>query len=131
MGVVTNGDRSIDARQFYLRVAQRIIHLFSTRTASGVLYEVDARLRPSGESGMLVSTIEAFDDYQKNEAWTWEHQALIRARMVFGDTKLQQEFHRIRHETLCMPQEAETLRQQVRDMRLKMHQHLKSSTGSV
>ncbi|WP_272690318.1 bifunctional [glutamate--ammonia ligase]-adenylyl-L-tyrosine phosphorylase/[glutamate--ammonia-ligase] adenylyltransferase [Providencia sp. PROV152] len=126
MGVVTNGDRSIDARQFYLRVAQRIIHLFSTRTASGVLYEVDARLRPSGESGMLVSTIEAFDDYQKNEAWTWEHQALIRARMVFGDAKLQQEFHRIRHETLCMPQEAETLRQQVRDMRLKMHQHLGS-----
>ncbi|MCW2257921.1 glutamate-ammonia-ligase adenylyltransferase [Providencia alcalifaciens] len=125
-GVVTNGDRSIDARQFYLRVAQRIIHLFSTRTTSGVLYEVDARLRPSGESGMLVSTIEAFDDYQKNDAWTWEHQALIRARMVFGDAKLQQDFNRIRHETLCMPQDAETLCQQVRDMRLKMHQHLGS-----
>ncbi|MDV5226506.1 bifunctional [glutamate--ammonia ligase]-adenylyl-L-tyrosine phosphorylase/[glutamate--ammonia-ligase] adenylyltransferase [Providencia rettgeri] len=126
IGVVTNGERSIDARQFYLRVAQRIIHLFSTRTASGVLYEVDARLRPSGESGMLVSTIEAFDDYQKNDAWTWEHQALIRARMVFGDAKLQHEFKRIRHETLCTPQDAETLRQQVRDMRLKMHQHLGS-----
>ncbi|MDE1484837.1 bifunctional glutamine synthetase adenylyltransferase/deadenyltransferase, partial [Xenorhabdus bovienii] len=80
MGVVTDGARSIDARQFYLRLAQRIIHLFSTRTASGILYDVDARLRPSGESGMLVSTLEAFDDYQKNEAWTWEHQALIRAR---------------------------------------------------
>lgn len=126
IGVVTNGERSIDARQFYLRVAQRIIHVFSTRTASGVLYEVDARLRPSGESGMLVSTIEAFDDYQKNDAWTWEHQALIRARMVFGDAKLQQEFKRIRHETLCTPLDAETLRQQVRDMRLKMHQHLGS-----
>ncbi len=65
LDVVTNGERSIDARQFYLRVAQRIIHLFSTRTPSGVLYEVDARLRPSGESGMLVSTIQSFDDYQK------------------------------------------------------------------
>lgn len=131
IGVVTNGERSIDARQFYLRVAQRIIHLFSTRTASGVLYEVDARLRPSGESGMLVSTIEAFDDYQKNEAWTWEHQALIRARMVFGDARLQQEFNRIRHETLCTPQDAETLRQQVRDMRLKMHQHLGSHQSNL
>ncbi|EKT60052.1 bifunctional [glutamate--ammonia ligase]-adenylyl-L-tyrosine phosphorylase/[glutamate--ammonia-ligase] adenylyltransferase [Providencia sneebia] len=129
-GVVTNGERSIEARQFYLRVAQRIIHLFSTRTASGVLYEVDARLRPSGESGMLVSTIEAFDDYQKNDAWTWEHQALIRARMVFGDDKLQQEFKRIRHETLCTSEDPEILRQQVRDMRLKMHQHLGSHQNS-
>ena len=126
LNVVTNGERSIDARQFYLRVAQRIIHLFSTRTASGVLYEVDARLRPSGESGMLVSTIQSFDDYQKNDAWTWEHQALIRARMVFGDVELQQQFTRIRHETLCLPREADTLQQQVRDMRVKMHQHLGS-----
>ncbi|EJD6663445.1 bifunctional [glutamate--ammonia ligase]-adenylyl-L-tyrosine phosphorylase/[glutamate--ammonia-ligase] adenylyltransferase [Providencia sp. CRE-3FA-0001] len=126
LNVVTNGDRSIDARQFYLRVAQCIIHLFSTRTASGVLYEVDARLRPSGESGMLVSTIQSFDDYQKNDAWTWEHQALIRARMVFGDANLQQQFALTRHETLCMPREPQVLQQQVRDMRLKMHQHLGS-----
>lgn len=130
IGIVTNGERSIDARQFYLRVAQRIIHLFSTRTASGVLYEVDARLRPSGESGMLVSTIEAFDDYQKNEAWTWEHQALIRARMVFGDDELAKKFNRIRHETLCTPQDGQTLQQQVRDMRFKMHQHLGSHQKS-
>ncbi|BBG59944.1 bifunctional [glutamate--ammonia ligase]-adenylyl-L-tyrosine phosphorylase/[glutamate--ammonia-ligase] adenylyltransferase [Providencia rustigianii] len=126
INVVTNGERSIDARQFYLRVAQRIIHLFSTRTTSGVLYEVDARLRPSGESGMLVSTIQSFDDYQKNDAWTWEHQALIRARMVFGDSQLQQKFTQIRHETLCLPREPDVLRQQVRDMRVKMHQHLGS-----
>lgn len=126
LDVVTNGERSIDARQFYLRVAQRIIHLFSTRTPSGVLYEVDARLRPSGESGMLVSTIQSFDDYQKNDAWTWEHQALIRARMVFGDEDLQRQFIQTRHETLCMPRDPHTLQQQVRDMRLKMHQHLGS-----
>ncbi|MEY0764930.1 MULTISPECIES: bifunctional [glutamate--ammonia ligase]-adenylyl-L-tyrosine phosphorylase/[glutamate--ammonia-ligase] adenylyltransferase [Providencia] len=126
LDVVTNGERSIDARQFYLRVAQRIIHLFSTRTPSGVLYEVDARLRPSGESGMLVSTIQSFDDYQKNDAWTWEHQALIRARMVFGDEDLQRKFIQTRHETLCMPRDPHTLQQQVRDMRLKMHQHLGS-----
>ncbi|MDX7987057.1 bifunctional [glutamate--ammonia ligase]-adenylyl-L-tyrosine phosphorylase/[glutamate--ammonia-ligase] adenylyltransferase [Xenorhabdus sp. 12] len=127
MGVMTDGSRSIDARQFYLRLAQRIIHLFSTRTASGILYDVDARLRPSGESGMLVSTLEAFDDYQKNDAWTWEHQALVRARMIFGDEQMRNDFERIRRETLCRSREPALLRQQVREMREKMHQHLGSS----
>jgi glutamate-ammonia-ligase adenylyltransferase len=73
-------------RQFYLRLAQRIMHLFSTRTSSGIL-EVDARLRPSGAAGMLVTTADAFADYQQNEAWTWEHQALVRARVVYGDPR--------------------------------------------
>ncbi|MBE8596118.1 bifunctional [glutamate--ammonia ligase]-adenylyl-L-tyrosine phosphorylase/[glutamate--ammonia-ligase] adenylyltransferase [Xenorhabdus sp. BG5] len=126
MGVMTDGARSIEARQFYLRLTQRILHLFSTRTVSGVLYDVDARLRPSGESGMLVSTLEAFDDYQKNEAWTWEHQALVRARMVFGDEKMRHDFERIRRETLCLPRDPDLLRQQVREMREKMHRHLGS-----
>ncbi|MDC9590022.1 bifunctional [glutamate--ammonia ligase]-adenylyl-L-tyrosine phosphorylase/[glutamate--ammonia-ligase] adenylyltransferase [Xenorhabdus sp. XENO-10] len=126
MDVMTDGARSIDARQFYLRLAQRIMHLFSTRTASGILYDVDARLRPSGESGMLVSTLEAFDDYQKNEAWTWEHQALIRARMIFGDEKMRNYFERIRRETLCLPRDPDLLRQQVREMREKMYRHLGS-----
>lgn len=124
MNILTTGAKQIDARQFYLRLAQRIIHLFSTRTSSGVLYEVDARLRPSGESGMLVSTIQAFDEYQKNEAWTWEHQALIRARMIYGDDQLQQMFARTRHETLCLARNATVLQQEVRDMRQKMLQHL-------
>ena len=124
MNILTTGAKQIDARQFYLRLAQRIIHLFSTRTSSGVLYEVDARLRPSGESGMLVSTIQAFDEYQKNEAWTWEHQALIRARMIYGDDHLQQMFARTRHETLCLARNATVLQQEVREMRQKMVQHL-------
>jgi glutamine synthetase adenylyltransferase len=81
MEVMTDGEREIDGRQFYLRLAQRIMHLFSTRTSSGILYEVDARLRPSGAAGMLVTTADAFADYQQNEAWTWEHQALVRARV--------------------------------------------------
>jgi glutamate-ammonia-ligase adenylyltransferase len=79
---------------------------------------------------MLVSTIQSFDDYQKNDAWTWEHQALIRARMVFGDSSLQQKFMQIRHETLCLPREPDVLREQVRDMRLKMHRHLGSHQES-
>lgn len=65
MDAMTDGEREIDGRQFYLRLAQRIMHLFSTRTSSGILYEVDARLRPSGAAGMLVTSTEAFADYQK------------------------------------------------------------------
>ncbi|MGR5463572.1 bifunctional [glutamate--ammonia ligase]-adenylyl-L-tyrosine phosphorylase/[glutamate--ammonia-ligase] adenylyltransferase [Photobacterium damselae] len=122
--VYTNGKKEIDGRQFYLRLAQRIIHLFSTRTASGVLYEVDMRLRPSGASGLLVSTIDAFAQYQQQEAWTWEHQALVRARMVYGDPALQQEFTAIRQQVLAQERDKVTLRQQVVEMRLKMRTHL-------
>lgn len=121
---MTDGDRSIDGRQFYLRLAQRIMHLFSTRTSSGILYEVDARLRPSGEAGMLVSTIEAFADYQRNEAWTWEHQALVRARIVYGSPKLHQQFDAIRQQILCRHREDPQLQQEVREMREKMRNHL-------
>ncbi|MBV4367159.1 bifunctional [glutamate--ammonia ligase]-adenylyl-L-tyrosine phosphorylase/[glutamate--ammonia-ligase] adenylyltransferase [Erwinia phyllosphaerae] len=123
---VTDGERSIDGRQFYLRLAQRIMHLFSTRTSSGILYEVDARLRPSGAAGMLVSTFAAFDDYQRHEAWTWEHQALVRARIVFGDAALSQRFSAIRRGVLCLPREAEKLKTEVREMREKMRAHLGS-----
>ncbi len=121
---VTLGERSIDGRQFYLRLAQRIMHLFSTRTSSGILYEVDARLRPSGAAGMLVSTLDAFDDYQRQEAWTWEHQALVRARIVFGDPALSQRFNAIRRGILCLPREPAALQKEVRDMREKMYSHL-------
>lgn len=121
---VTTGERSIEGRQFYLKMAQRIIHLFSTRTASGILYEVDARLRPSGSAGMLVTTFEAFEDYQRKEAWTWEHQALVRARTVFGDKGLQQKFTQIRQSILCRPREAGQLAIEVTEMREKMLKHL-------
>ncbi|EOL8965483.1 bifunctional [glutamate--ammonia ligase]-adenylyl-L-tyrosine phosphorylase/[glutamate--ammonia-ligase] adenylyltransferase [Cronobacter dublinensis] len=122
--VMTDGEREIDGRQFYLRLAQRIMHLFSTRTSSGILYEVDARLRPSGAAGMLVTTAEAFADYQKNDAWTWEHQALVRARVVYGDKPLQAQFDAIRRGVLATPRDGDTLRTDVREMREKMRAHL-------
>ena len=124
--VYTTGKKEIDGRQFYLRLGQRIVHLFSTRTASGVLYEVDVRLRPSGASGLLVSTMEAFADYQRQEAWTWEHQALVRARMVYGDRPLQQAFAEVRQTTLMQTRKSETLRREVVEMREKMRAHLGS-----
>ncbi|WP_456296697.1 bifunctional [glutamate--ammonia ligase]-adenylyl-L-tyrosine phosphorylase/[glutamate--ammonia-ligase] adenylyltransferase [Vibrio sp. AK197] len=122
--VVTNGVKQIDGRQFYLRLAQRIIHIFSTRTPSGILYEADTRLRPSGASGLLVSPTDAFAEYQFNEAWTWEHQALVRARIIYGDQPLVESFEQTRHRVLTQARDQETLKQEVVDMRLKMQQHL-------
>ncbi|WP_312282466.1 bifunctional [glutamate--ammonia ligase]-adenylyl-L-tyrosine phosphorylase/[glutamate--ammonia-ligase] adenylyltransferase [Pseudescherichia sp.] len=122
--VMTDGEREIDGRQFYLRLAQRIMHLFSTRTSSGILYEVDARLRPSGAAGMLVTTADAFADYQQNEAWTWEHQALVRARVVYGDPQLKSRFDEIRRTILMTPRDGEKLQTEVREMREKMRAHL-------
>jgi glutamate-ammonia-ligase adenylyltransferase len=122
--VYTDGKKEIDARQFYLRLAQRIVHLFATRTPSGILYEIDTRLRPSGVSGLLVSPIDAFYDYQANEAWTWEHQALVRTRMVFGDAPLQRAFAEVRHSILARERDEETLTKAVSDMRTKMFNHL-------
>ncbi len=122
--VMTDGEREIDGRQFYLRLAQRIMHLFSTRTSSGILYEVDARLRPSGAAGMLVTTADAFADYQQSEAWTWEHQALVRARVVYGDPQLKSRFDEIRRTILMTPRDGEKLQTEVREMREKMRAHL-------
>ncbi|MEG3133357.1 bifunctional [glutamate--ammonia ligase]-adenylyl-L-tyrosine phosphorylase/[glutamate--ammonia-ligase] adenylyltransferase [Rouxiella sp. T17] len=131
MNIVTDGPRSIDGRQFYLRLAQRIMHLFSTRTSSGILYEVDDRLRPSGASGMLVSTITAFKEYQQESAWTWEHQALVRARVVYGSPEMTQQINAIRREILCTPRDGEALKKDVREMREKMVAHLATKKGDV
>ncbi|QSX30770.1 bifunctional [glutamate--ammonia ligase]-adenylyl-L-tyrosine phosphorylase/[glutamate--ammonia-ligase] adenylyltransferase [Shewanella cyperi] len=121
---MTNGDKPIEISHFYLKLAQRILHLFSTRTTSGELYEVDMRLRPSGASGLLVSEIERFGEYQRDEAWTWEHQALVRSRFVFGDNPLAVRFSAIRAEVLAKERDADKLKAEVRDMRTKMREHL-------
>src|SRR5690554_6604955 len=95
--LATDGDKPIDNAVFYTRLGQRIVHILSTQTPSGQLYEVDMRLRPSGNSGLLVSTLQAFEKYQRNDAWTWEHQALARARGVAGCPDTLKAFEAIRH----------------------------------
>ena len=120
----TDGRKPIDSRQFYLRLAQRILHLFSTRTPSGILYEIDMRLRPSGDSGLLVSSLAAYEQYQQQEAWTWEHQALVRARPIYGDETVVAEFARIRRAVLAKDRDLPTLAREVREMRQKMRDHL-------
>ncbi len=119
-GAMTDGERPIANEVFYARLGQRMIHIFTTRTPSGLLYETDMRLRPNGNSGMLVSSVAAFHRYQSNDAWTWEHQALLRARPVAGDPVLMERFQAIRREVLSRPREPEALRREVREMREKM-----------
>ncbi|MFD2096925.1 bifunctional [glutamate--ammonia ligase]-adenylyl-L-tyrosine phosphorylase/[glutamate--ammonia-ligase] adenylyltransferase [Corallincola platygyrae] len=120
----TQGEKSLDNQQFYLKLGQRIIHLFTTRTPSGVLYEIDMRLRPSGASGLMVSHIDSFADYQHKDAWTWEHQALVRSRVVFGDKAMTDEFDRIRHAVLRQSRDKRELADDVAKMRGKMYRHL-------
>lgn len=114
----------VSRREFYVRLGQRMIHLMTTRTMSGRLYEIDSRLRPNGNSGILVSDLEGFRDYQLNEAWTWEHQALIRARAVFGGGAAIKQFEAVRHEVLSQPRDPEKLRIDVVEMREKMRESL-------
>lgn len=118
------GRKQIDSNQFYLKLVQKIISIFSMNTSAGVLYEVDMRLRPSGEAGLLVSSLSAFEDYQRNEAWTWETQALVRSRAVYGETHLRQQFEQIRQTVLSLPRDLEKLKSDVKEMRTKMYQHL-------
>jgi glutamate-ammonia-ligase adenylyltransferase len=117
-------DRDAAMAQQYARLAQRIIHLLNTHTPSGVLYEVDLRLRPSGSSGLLVSSLASFEEYQRETAWTWEHQALVRARAVAGDPAVAREFQRIRAEILARPRDPAILRREVADMRERMRREL-------
>jgi len=117
---MTGGDRSINNQVFYMRLGQRIIHILSAQTTQGTLYESDMRLRPSGNSGMLVSSLAAFEKYQKNDAWTWEHQALVRARGVAGDIELIERFNLVRRDILSQVREPTALKEDVRAMREKM-----------
>jgi glutamate-ammonia-ligase adenylyltransferase len=120
----TDGVRPVDNATFFVRLGQRIIHALTAYTPAGVLYEVDTRLRPSGEAGALVSNLRAFDQYQRDKAWTWEHQALVRARPVAGSERISEAFQRIRAHLLARERDAAGLRQEVRDMRARMWHEL-------
>ncbi|MDR5897431.1 bifunctional [glutamate--ammonia ligase]-adenylyl-L-tyrosine phosphorylase/[glutamate--ammonia-ligase] adenylyltransferase [Halomonas vilamensis] len=127
----TDGPRSLDTPVFFTRLGQRIIHLLTAVTPAGSLYEVDMRLRPSGNAGLLVTSIDAFADYQRENAWTWEHQALVRARVVAGNEALAEKFNAVRGEILAQPRKREALREDVVNMRDKMRDHLASKkTGT-
>lgn len=127
----TSGARGIDSRQFYLKLVQRILHLCTTRTTSGLLYEVDTRLRPSGNAGLLTVHVDTYGDYLRQDAWTWEHQALARTRLIYGDAAIASRFEQIRAEILAKPRDLEALRGEVRDMRQKLREHHGVSSTEV
>ena len=110
-----------DAQENYARLAQRINTMLGSYTSAGRLYETDLRLRPNGASGLLVSAIEAFAEYQLSHAWVWEHQALTRARFSAGDEQVGKAFEQIRRQVLCQQRELATLRKEILIMRKKMH----------
>ncbi|MGP9808895.1 bifunctional [glutamate--ammonia ligase]-adenylyl-L-tyrosine phosphorylase/[glutamate--ammonia-ligase] adenylyltransferase [Halomonas sp. AOP12-C2-37] len=126
----TDGPRPIDTAMFFTRLGQRIIHLLTAVTPAGSLYEVDMRLRPSGNSGLLVTSLKAFADYQHQNAWTWEHQALVRARVVAGSGLLAEKFGSLRGDILSRQRDNAALRDEVVKMRQKMRDHLGSKATS-
>jgi glutamate-ammonia-ligase adenylyltransferase len=123
----TRGPKIVDNEVFFLRLAQRLVHLLTVHTAAGRLYEVDVRLRPSGKGGLAFTQLRAFDEYQRREAWTWEHQALLHSRWVAGDAIVGAGFERIRREVLMQAVRRETLRQDIVAMRERMRSELARS----
>ena len=113
----TEGPRSVDNQVFFARLAQRVVHFLNTVTPGGIVYEVDTRLRPSGNAGLMSTTVDAFRQYQREHAWTWEHQALVRARAVAGDPGPREAFEGVRAEVLGQPRDTAQLREQIRHMR--------------
>jgi glutamate-ammonia-ligase adenylyltransferase len=123
----TNGPRKIENPLFFAKLVRRIIYWLTTQTGAGELYPVDTRLRPSGKAGLLVSSLDAFIEYQRNQAWTWEHQALVRARPVAGAIKLGEQFIEMRQTILSRQRDPQQLRNEVREMRKRMRENLGSS----
>ena len=128
---LTVGGNPLTLAEFYARVAKRMVTLMTTQTHAGALYEIDLRLRPSGNSGLLVSSVDAYEAYQRDSAWTWEQQSLVRARFVGGDAEVGERFVSIRRSALARPRELDVLRGEVLEMREKMRCHLADQNPQV
>lgn len=121
---LSGGPRPLEASRWFARLAQKIVALLGTVTAAGRLFDVDVRLRPDGAKGLLVSPLAGFAEYQRQRAWTWEHQALVRARCVAGDPGLCARFESVRDSVLAQVRDAEGLRTDVAAMRARMRTEL-------
>jgi len=121
------GPRSLDVSTWFARCAQRLINLLSTRTGAGRVYEVDLQLRPNGQSGLVVVSLSGFLRYQRESAWTWEYQALTRARFLCGPADLEAAFWAIRREVLAQPRDRRELGKAIVEMRQKMRASLDRS----
>lgn len=128
---VTNGENGVPESIFYQRLIQRIMHLATTTTVGGILYDLDMRLRPDGDTGVLISDTDSFDLYQKGRAWTWEHQALVRARPIAGSADIIEKFNQIREEVIRAEKDDKKLKEDVVGMREKMRSHLDRSSDKL
>jgi len=138
---LTDGDKSIDNTQYFARLAQKVVHFMNTQTPAGILYEMDLRLRPNGQSGVLVTSLQSFAHYQQTEAWTWEHQALVRTRVLVAPEALQNQFYDVRAQVLSKQRDSHELQTEVADMRQRMRDslddprpgfvHLKQASGGI
>jgi glutamate-ammonia-ligase adenylyltransferase len=120
----TDGAPPLDNERFFSRLVQRLIHFLTVQTSSGRLYEVDTRLRPSGQSGLLVTSLEGFRHYQTHDAWVWEHQALLRSRALAGAPQVCRAFETIRREVLVAHVDRSKLKGEVAKMRRRMREEL-------
>ena len=130
-GQTAGGDKPLDNSIFFSRLVRRLVHFLTAQTGSGALYEVDTRLRPSGNSGLLVVSTDGFARYQEENAWTWEHQALLRSRPVAGSEEIAVEFERIRADTLVNRVRRDELLDDVLSMRKKMRDNLDKTSAEL
>ncbi len=137
---MTDGENPVYNEYFFTRVVQRFIHIMETLTPDGTLYEIDPRLRPGGQSGQTVCSLHYYEKYLEEKAWTWERQALARARAVAGDEAVREAFEKVRTRTLCVPREPVELQKEFVDMRQRMLEahvpqteyfHLKNDPGGI
>jgi glutamate-ammonia-ligase adenylyltransferase len=127
----SDGARPLDAQRWHARLAQKVVALLGTPTGAGRLYDVDVRLRPDGAKGLLVSSLASFAAYQRERAWTWEHQALVRARCIDGDAGLCADFERVRDEVLGRPRDVDGVSADVSRMRRRMRAELDRSDAAL
>jgi glutamate-ammonia-ligase adenylyltransferase len=126
----TDGERPLDASIFYRRTVQRLMSWLHGHGPAGRLFEVDMRLRPNGNSGLLVSSLRAYQHYQQSSAWVWEQQALVRARFIAGNPAVGEAFEQTRREQLCQPRDPAPLLRAVDDMRLRLQSENAAEQGS-
>jgi glutamate-ammonia-ligase adenylyltransferase len=126
----SDGARALDASRWFARLAQKVVALLGTVTGAGRLYDIDVRLRPDGAKGLLVSSLASYAEYQRERAWTWEHQALVGARCVAGDEVLCARFERVRDAVLAQARDAAKLRVDVVAMRARMRAELDRSDAA-
>ena len=126
----SDGEVPISGLKFATRLVQKLMNYLTAQTRDGRVYELDTRLRPSGNAGVMVVSLAAFLHYQNDQAWVWEHQALVRARGICGDSEALSSFEQIRAQVLTSAQDERQLQTQICDMREKMRAHLANNDSN-